>query len=111
MKFSLALAQDLPLLIGDRVTASLIARAWELRKGGLAWVNAGSAISPSAEAHVVAGTIEGEGPWTLTPADGSPPLTIYKAERHAPRRGEVEGCLGYLAFWFPDLHRVDLILD
>ena len=71
MKFSEGLAADEPLLIGNRTTASLIARAWELRKGGLAWVNAGAGFSPSAEAHVVYGTIEGEGPWTLTPADGT----------------------------------------
>lgn len=111
MKFSEALAADLPMLIGDRVTASLIARAWELRKGGLAWVNAGHSMSPSAEAHVVYGTIEGDGPWTLTPSDGRPVLTIYQTDEHAPVRGTVEGCLSYLAFWFDDLHRVDLVLD
>ena len=110
MKFSLALAADEPLLIGDDTAASLNARAWELRKGGLAWVNGGHQMSPSAEAHVVYGTIEGEGPWTLTPADGSPPLTIWRASAHAPRRGEVEACLGYLGIWFENLRRADLLL-
>lgn len=64
MKFSDALTADMPLLIGETlVDATPIAYAWELRNGGLAWVNGGHQMSTSAEAHVGEGTIEGEGPW------------------------------------------------
>jgi hypothetical protein len=111
MKFSQALAEDMPLLIGETWANSVpIAYAWLLKKGGLAWVNGGHARSPSAEAHVVEGTIEGEGPWILTSTDGETRLEITPTAKHPPERGDREAVLNYLGFWFDRMRRADLVL-
>jgi hypothetical protein len=111
MKFSQALAEDVPLLIGSSYRDSAhIAHAFELKKGGLAWVLGGYGRSPSPEAHVVAGTIEGEGPWTLTSNDGEIRLVINPTVNHATDRGTQEDALTHLAFWFDELRRADLVL-
>lgn len=111
MKFSGYLAIDMPLLIGETFHNSTpVAYAWELRNGGLAWVNGGHQISPSAEAHVVEGTIEGEGPWILTSNDGDLRLTIYPSDKHVADRGDRDGALNYLAFWYDNLRKADLML-
>jgi hypothetical protein len=111
MKFSDALAQDMPVLIGETFARSTpIAWAWELRKGVLAWVNGGAAMSPSAEAHVVEGTIEGEGPWFLTSTDGELRLEINPAFAHVAERGDRTDALNYLGFWYDNLRKAALVL-
>jgi hypothetical protein len=115
MTFSQALAEDMPLLIGTTWRDSAhIAHAFELKAGGLAFVLGGYGRSPSPEAHVVEGTIEGDGPWWLTARAGGAHdglrLLIRPTSKHVVDRGTPEDALTHLAFWFDDLHRADLVL-
>lgn len=63
------LVLDIEFVAGDK-QARCPASLWR-RDGGLLWADPGWPTSPSHAFHFFPGSIEGDGPWTFTPADDS----------------------------------------
>lgn len=102
MRLHEAIAQgaQFELLVEDVRTPIAVARLFELKSGGIAFIGMGSGFSPGCEAHVTRGTVSETGPpWVLTPATELEPYTIIRVVDGEEPDISVEAALAYLRAW------------